>query len=301
MRTLVVNNTKAGAADGAIFDFIRLISDEDTEVVVRNLGPSLTTSQALTDAADFDLVVASGGDGTLASVSYELRNTGIPILPFPAGTSNALATNLLSPTETHALADLAKNMLTLDFDLAEFECQGTTYGFELVAGCGYDATIMSKAAELKQAMGSLAYFHAALTNPLPVHSSFTITLDDDTVLNRQGVGVLVANFSKLQFDLPVASENLPRDGLLDVVILGTNNAVELIPGLISTILDKEHDAKNRMGLEFYKAKKVEVVADPALPVQYDGEPVEGTSPYVARILPGAARYVVCQECYDQYA
>ena len=76
MRTLVVNNTKAGAADGAIFDFIRLISDEDTEVVVRNLGPSLTTSQALTDAADFDLVVASGGDGTLASVSYELRNTG---------------------------------------------------------------------------------------------------------------------------------------------------------------------------------------------------------------------------------
>ena len=43
------------------------------------------------------------------------------------------------------------------------------------------------------------------------------------------------------------------------------------------------------------------MADPALPVQYDGEPVEGTSPYVARILPGTARYVVCQECYDQYA
>mgnify|MGYP000632891847 CR=1 FL=1 len=42
-------------------------------------------SALLDDAASYDAVVASGGDGTVATVNYLLANTGVPVLPFPAG------------------------------------------------------------------------------------------------------------------------------------------------------------------------------------------------------------------------
>lgn len=301
MKTLIVNNMMAGSADGAIYDFIRHLSEQDCEVVLRNLGPENSTEKVLEDAENFDLVVASGGDGTVASVTYALRNTGIPILPFPSGTSNALVLNLMSPTEVFALANLAKEGQTLDFDLAELTCEGRTYGFELVAGCGYDATIMSKAKELKGALGSLAYFHAAVTNPLPTHSHLRITLDNDEVIERDGVGVLVANFSKLQFELPMTQENLPRDGMLDVIILETNNAVELIPGWITSMMDKEGSNNGKNGLEYLKAKEVTVEAEPPLPVQFDGEPLSAQTPFTAKILPGAVNFVVCDEAVAAYA
>ena len=53
----------------------------------------------LEDAKDFDRVVAVGGDGTVSGVCYELRGSGVPMLPYPAGTTNLLALNLRLPSE----------------------------------------------------------------------------------------------------------------------------------------------------------------------------------------------------------
>lgn len=336
MRVLIVNNVYSGANDGRIFDFIRYLAKAGDEVVLRNIGEGLTFKQLIADADQFDLVVASGGDGTLASVSYELRYTGIPVLPFPAGTSNALCLNLDSPDEPYALAKTARDMVTLDFDMGELQVNGKKYGFSLIAGCGYDATIMSKAASLKSTMGSMGYFYAALTNPMPQSAKFTINLDGE-IIERVGVGVLVCNFSKLQFDLPAATENLPRDGYLDVVVLGTHNAVELIPAIVSNAIESSdeykemkrnqaasegfdpfaaigrfHDARvaerkkhidpaKENGMEYFRAKHVEVVSDPPMLTQFDGEPMDTTSPFTVDVLPGAIRYVVCESAYKHWS
>lgn len=120
-------------------------------------------SELLKDAKDFDFVVACGGDGTIATISYELRNTNIPILPFPAGTANLLAMNLLSPSEPHALTKLADQANTMLFDLGEIECKDSKVGFTMMAGCGYDQLIMSNARRKKRLLGPIAYFEAALT------------------------------------------------------------------------------------------------------------------------------------------
>ena len=130
MKLLVVNNTSAGYGEGAIYDYLRMTLEDSDEAVVRCTDGTTPVSLLLHDAINFDAVIASGGDGTVASVAYELAGTGVPILPFPAGTANLLVNNLVLPYEPHALARVTRYMRTFDFDLGEIEavvdCQGET-------------------------------------------------------------------------------------------------------------------------------------------------------------------------------
>ena len=277
MKLLIVNNLVSGYGEGAIYDYIRAL------------------------AADVDVVVASGGDGTVAAVTYLLADTGIPVLPFPAGTANLLAMNLASPSEPHALAKLTREGEIMDFDLGEIElASGERFGFSIMAGAGYDALIMQGAKPAKRLLGPMAYFTSALTNPLPQFSRFTIDIDGE-VIESEGVGVLIVNFSKIQFDLPVVHQNLPRDGVFDVAILHTRDAFGLIPALLASMLDRTGDFPDRTdALELHRGRTIAVSADPPLQVQYDGEVTELTTPFTVRMLPEAARFIVSEECVRLY-
>lgn len=300
MKLLIIHNPYAGYRTGGIFDFIRSAADDQTEIVLRTLGPDVTTDDLLQDAADFDLVVPSGGDGTIASVAYRLRDTHIPILPFPSGTSNALTMNLLSPDEPHALAKLVKSGRVLDFDMGLLEAGGVQRGFSLIAGCGYDATIMKGAEEGKEKLGPLAYFASAFSNPAPTQAHFTIEIDGETI-ERDGLSVLAADFSRMQFELALTHENRPRDGLLDIMVLKTQNALQLIPAFLTTFLDRGGNFPDRTdGVEEFRGKQVRIVSDPPLPIQYDGESTDLQTPVTFSVMPRCVDYLVSDECVQQY-
>ena len=256
MKLLVINNLASGFGEGSVYDFIRSFARDGDEVCVRSTDGTTDVRDLLGDAEAFDAVVASGGDGTVATVSYRLANTGVPILPFPAGTANLLAANLASPMEPHALAKLVREERTLDFDLGEIEVDGQRFGFGIMAGAGYDAAIMHGAAPAKRLLGPMAYFSAALANPLPQTSKFKLDLDGEHV-ESEGLGILLVNFSKIQFDITVTHENEPRDGVFDVVVLKAQNAFELIPALLAGLLDRGGDFPERTGsLEIHRAREV---------------------------------------------
>lgn len=302
MKLLVVNNLAAGLGDGAIFDFIRAYAEDADEVVIRSSDGATDLRTFLADADRFDCVVASGGDGTIATVTHLLADTGIPILPFPAGTANLLCSNLASPAEPHALAKMLREGRVMDFDLGEITLSdGERFGFMMMAGAGYDATIMKDAENGKKLLGQMAYFTSAVTNALPQVSTFRLTMDDNEVI-CDGVGVLLINFAKLQFDITVVHENKPRDGMLDVVILRTKDAFGLIPALFAAILDKDGGFPTRTdAFDIYQAREVSVVADPPLRMQFDGEVTDRMTPFKARVLPMAARFVVSEECVRIYS
>ena len=300
MKLLVINNMSSGYGDGAIYDFIRHFVQDGDEIVLRSTSGETDIRTLLTDAHRFDAVVASGGDGTITTVAYALAHTGIPILPFPAGTANLLALNLMSPNEPHALAKLVREGKTLDFDIAELNIDGDTYGFGNITGAGWDATIMKSALSSKRLMGPGAYFKAAIENTRPTHSRFTITLDDTTI-ERDGLAVLIINFSKIQFDISLVRNNRPRDGWLDVVILKADNAFQLLPALREAVLNHEgHFSKRSDIMEVHRAKYVHVVSDPPVEIQYDGEVTNIAKPVSARILPPATRFIVSDEGYSMY-
>lgn len=301
MKLLVINNLASGFGEGSVYDFIRSVARDGDEVCVRSTDGTTDVRDLLGDAEAFDAVVASGGDGTVATVSYRLANTGVPILPFPAGTANLLAANLASPMEPHALAKLVREERTLDFDLGEIEVDGHRFGFGIMAGAGYDAAIMHGAAPAKRLLGPMAYFSAALANPLPQTSRFKLDLDGEHV-ESEGLGILLVNFSKIQFDITVTHDNEPRDGVFDVVVLKAQNAFELIPALLAGLLDRGGDFPDRTGsLEIHRAREVRVEADPPMEVQYDGEATNLTTPFTAHIMRRAARFFVSEEGWDLFA
>lgn len=301
MKLLVINNLASGFGEGSVYDFIRSFARDGDEVCVRSTDGTTDVRDLLGDAEAFDAVVASGGDGTVATVSYRLANTGVPILPFPAGTANLLAANLASPMEPHALAKLVREERTLDFDLGEIEVDGHRFGFGIMAGAGYDAAIMHGAAPAKRLLGPMAYFSAALANPLPQTSRFKLDLDGEHV-ESEGLGILLVNFSKIQFDITVTHENEPRDGVFDVVVLKAQNAFELIPALLAGLLDRGGDFPERTGsLEIHRAREVRVEADPPMEVQYDGEATNLTTPFTAHIMRRAARFFVSEEGWSLFA
>jgi diacylglycerol kinase family enzyme len=231
-----------------------------------------------------------------------LANTGIPLLPFPAGTSNLLAANIMSPSEPHAIVKVARAMRTLDFDLGEISLPtGEHFGFTLMAGAGWDAQIMKDAQAGKKLLGPVAYFTSAFANPTPQVADFTLTIDGREVKSK-GVGILIINFSKIQFDLSIVHENKPRDGMLDVVVLSTKDAFGLIPVLFAAIRDVSGDYPTRTNaFEIYSGREVIVDAEPALCMQYDGEVTEHTTPFKATILPEAVRYIVSEECIEAHS
>lgn len=301
VKLLVINNLSSGFGEGAVYDFARSFAHDGDEVCLRSTDGTTDVRDLLSDATSYDAVVASGGDGTVATVSYALANTGIPVLPFPAGTANLLALNLASPMEPHALAKMVREGRTLDFDLGEIEVGERKFGFGIMAGAGYDAAIMHGAEAGKRLFGPMAYLSAAVLNPLPQKSHFTLELDSHTV-ESEGLGILLVNFSKIQFDITVTHENEPRDGAFDVVVLKARTAFDLIPALLAGLLDRGGEFPDRTdALEIHQAREVRVEADPPMEVQYDGEATRLTTPFTARIMPRAARLYVSEEGWDLFA
>ena len=300
VKLLIINNLASGYGEGSIYDFIRAFVTTGDEICIRSTNGEDDIRGFLKDAASYDAVVASGGDGTIATVSYLLRGSGIPILPFPAGTANLLALNLASPFEPHALSSLVRNGKTLDFDIGELEIGDATFGFSIIAGAGYDATIMQYAEPAKRLFGPIAYLNAAVTHVLPQTSHFTLGLDGE-VIERDALGVLLVNFSKIQFDISVTHDNLPRDGAFEVVVLKAATAFNLIPDIIAGFLDRSGDFPNRSdALEVHRAHSVEVAADPPMEVQYDGEATRLTTPFKARVLKEATRFIVSDEGFERF-
>lgn len=65
LKVLVIHNLRSGLRNGAIYDFIRMYAEDGDSFTVRTFGKKTPLTSLLEDAADYDFVVASGGDGTI--------------------------------------------------------------------------------------------------------------------------------------------------------------------------------------------------------------------------------------------
>jgi len=306
MRILALVNLRSGQADEGIYDFLRALGRAEAEIVLRFVGEKRAVASQVEDAKEFDRVVAVGGDGTVSGICYALRDTGVPIVVYPAGTANLTALNLGIPTDAMALADMTLRGAVRAFDMGELwparmASEGAansgssrrSRGFIVAAGAGFDATIMEGARELKPVLGAAGYLVSALQNLTPQVAQFKLTLDGRTV-DTEGIAVLIVNFAKLQFDLSITHGNDAADGLFEVVVLRTRNAVELIPAVWAMLIDRaigSHSDRSA-GLDVHQAREVLVEADPPLSLQFDGEVLDAVTPLAARILPGATTFVV---------
>jgi diacylglycerol kinase family enzyme len=176
------------------------------------------TSQAV--AAQVDLVLAAGGDGTIRLVADGLADTGIPMGLIPAGTGNLLARNLGLPLEEAAALEVALAGRQRRINLVELTVDDRpAEHFAVMAGFGIDAMIMDETnPQLKDTIGWGAYVAAAAkaVKRAPVH--VTVQLDDHRPFQRHAVLCLVGNVGKLEGDITLIPGAAPTDGLLHLYI-----------------------------------------------------------------------------------
>jgi diacylglycerol kinase (ATP) len=246
------------------------------------------------DWSRFARVAVAGGDGTINSVTEQLRYLKIPLLVIPAGTGNLIAQNLNMPKTPLELAELLVNGTTTRYDLAELEIAGKTLGFTMLAGAGLDAQMIRDSEKLKDSLGLAAYWVGVFKQLTPQESEFLLDLDSVPTIRTQGIGILIANFGMVNFQLPIVTGIDASDGLLDVVILKGKSALSLLPHVMDSIRGKlGWNPLFEDRLEIYTCRRLKLEVKPGLPAQYDGELLEGIHQSLsARVLPGAIHFLV---------
>ncbi|GGM07089.1 diacylglycerol/lipid kinase family protein [Deinococcus aerophilus] len=291
-RILVVFNPKSGQGDSGLPDFLSLLGDAGAEVVERELSKDTPIEELVRDAQTFHTVVAAGGDGTVSALAYAIRGSDVPLLAFPAGTANLIAQNLDLPTEPEELAGLLVAGHSIHLDLGEVEVEGRKRGFAMLAGAGADAAMIRDSEDLKDRFGVMAYVMSAMKQLNPKKTVFSLVIDGQP-REFEGIGVMVANFGMANHRMPITAHIDPGDGKFTVVLIKAGNILRLIPNLIDSLRAKLNlgDPLFSDNLEILSACEISVDAADPFPLQYDGELMVETTPFQARILPGAVRFV----------
>jgi YegS/Rv2252/BmrU family lipid kinase len=167
-------------------------------------------------SAGVDLVLACGGDGTVAACAEGVTGTGVPLAIIPLGTGNLLARNLGIPTGLEEALEVALGDEQQPIDAGQVN--GTL--FVVMAGLGLDARMLSGTSEpLKKRLGWLAYAIAAVRHLGDRPMRVTISADGGRPRRLRVSALLVGNVGWLRGGLPLLPDARPDDGLLDAVAL----------------------------------------------------------------------------------
>jgi YegS/Rv2252/BmrU family lipid kinase len=242
------------------------------------------TQQAV--AEQVDLVIGAGGDGTIRYVADGLAHTGIPMGLVPAGTGNQLARNLNLPLEEVEAIEVALSGQVREIDLVRITVDDRApEHFAVMAGIGVDAMIMDGTSEdLKDKVGSAAYFVAAAKalGRLPVR--LTVQLDNNRPVRRHAMLCVIGNVGTLRGNLTLIPGASPEDGLLDLYIASPRRFwhwVKVALRLITRRAKKDDQVDQHMG------KTVRIMIDGKDNYQLDGDVVGESTALFAEIQPGA--------------
>ena len=279
-------------------------SEEDLQLIESLLGSQMHLHVHLTTpemgagelakkaiAQKPDLIIASGGDGTVSAVAEAAINTEIPLGIIPRGTANAFGAALgIGPTIT-PIRSACEIILALNTRLVDAARCGDR-PMVLLAGIGYEAETVEKAdREAKSRWGALAYIMAGWQQ-LEEQQLFDVEIDiDGTIKQFQAGAITIANAapptSILAQGMGEASFN---DGLLEVIILTSSSKRQTVATMISmlgaAILKTPSQREDVIGL---RARRVKVTTNPPQKVVIDGEIIGPTSTLEIECIPGALK------------
>ncbi|MDC0836034.1 lipid kinase [Leptolyngbya valderiana BDU 20041] len=230
-----------------------------------------------------DLVIASGGDGTVSAVADALIGTDVPLGVVPRGTANAFASALGIPQNVRGACKTILTGSQRAIDSAK--CNGMTT--ILLVGIGFEAEIVDRAdREMKDRWGPLAYILSGIQS-FGESQQFDAEIEiEGEVRNLRSGAITIANLAPPTSILAQGfGETIPDDGLLEVTIGATKNRLQSIDALASmvgaAILKTETQRDDIIRL---RASRIRVTTDPPRKVVVDGE-IIGTTPVEVECIP----------------
>ena len=228
----------------------------------------------------FERVIAVGGDGTVSEVAAGLIGSDCALGILPAGTGNDLSRTLGVPKAAAAMR-LALQGNTRQIDVGRV---GERV-FVNVAGCGFDAEVVKRLGTHGGGLG-VAYLigvFRTVVNYKPRRLHIEV---DGVAIERQAVGVAVANGPRYGGGLRIAPRASVDDGVFDVCVVGALSAPAIL-GLVPFLYAGAH--ARYPGVEFLRGRRVQVSGEATC--QADGE-LSGDLPAVFTLEPRALKVVV---------
>ncbi|VEP16525.1 conserved hypothetical protein [Hyella patelloides LEGE 07179] len=258
-----------------------------------DISPEELAKNAIASAAD--MIIVSGGDGTVSAVAGAVMETSIPLGIIPRGTANAFAmalgiTQQINPIRRACEIILAGKTRVVD----AARCNGSP--LILLAGIGFEAETVARAdREAKNRWGSLAYIMAGWQQ-LDQQILFDAEIEIDRSTQKfQAGAITVANAAPLTSILAQGTGKVVADdGLLDVTIATAETklqAVVTLLGMLESALIKTNNEINNV--VHLQTKKLKISANPPQKVVLDGE-IIGTTPLEIESVPQALTVFVLE-------
>ena len=272
---------------------------EDLELVQKLLEPQLHLEVHLTTpevsaeelaqvaiAAKPDIIIASGGDGTVSAVAGQLINTDIALGIIPRGTANAFSVALGITTTMTPIKGACEIILagkTRVVDVAY--CNDVP--MILLAGIGFEAETVERASrEAKNRWGSLAYIIAGFQQ-LNEQELFETEIEIEGVVKKfQAAAVTVANAAPPSSIMAQGmGEVITNDGLLDVTIAAPQTELRTVTTMVDLLgAALLGNPTNREDIINLRTHQLKVSTNPPQKVVLDGELI-GTTPVEFKCIP----------------
>ena len=219
-------------------------------------------------AEDFDMVVCSGGDGTLNEVISGLMETDERIMLgyIPAGSTNDFATSVMLPKNMLEAADIVMKGMPLSVDIGSFNKRNFVY--IAAFGAFTDVSYMTPQ-EMKNVLGHQAYIIEAFSKLTSLRSyrmrfkTKEMDVEDEFLYGMISNSVSVGGFKGI-----TGKGVILNDGLFEVTLVKKPQKVIDMQLIFGALLGL--DVKCDKVITF-KADKILIEAEEKVPWVLDGE------------------------------
>jgi diacylglycerol kinase (ATP) len=293
-RTCLILNPAAGQKAGlttnrfGLDDARELLAQHDLPAEIRCTERASHATELARDAVGdgYDLILAAGGDGTVAEVAEALIGSRAVLGVLPLGSVMNIARMLGVPRDLEGAIRVVKAGRAVPIDVGWARASARRRFFLEAAGVGIDAGLFAYVNQIDH--GNLRSIRALIAflrrfRPRPLR----LTLDGET-LGVHALMVTVANGPYLGAALPLAPEAKLDDARFDVKVYTRFSKLELARHFLS--ITRGYRPYNPKIIS-RRARTVEVVAARPLMAHADSHPL-GTTPARFELRPAALRVYV---------
>jgi len=268
---LFVFNPKAGKGKikTHLLDIVDIFSSHDYEIIIRSTqAPRDAYEKAKEYANSVDMIVCSGGDGTLDEVVTGIMEaeSSVPIGYIPAGSTNDFANSLFMPKNMTKVAEMIMEEELYHCDIGRFNQKTFAYvaAFGLFTDVSYETD-----QNLKNVLGHVAYVLEGVKRLFDIKSYHMKVTSDEVQAEDDFIVGMITNSRSVGGFKNLTGKNVDmNDGLFEVTLIAhPKNPLQLQEIITALVMAED----NTDLIYSFKTKKLTIESDEEVPWTLDGE------------------------------